>query len=147
MNKLEVMEFMVIFNTVRRYWFLRRKRILNVSSDPGFFVFYLAVASFLFQSFFLLEMTLDWCLHACNHGRVELETVSSHLIDGKSTARKELWVTFLCSMFPVCQYTLKMYVPVLNQSLADLLSQVDEHDCCQKAPLVNGAWLWEKETY
>lgn len=30
------MAFLAIFKAMRHYWFLRRKRILNVSRDPGF---------------------------------------------------------------------------------------------------------------
>lgn len=36
MNKLKAMAFLAIFKAMRHYWFLRRKRILNVSRDPGF---------------------------------------------------------------------------------------------------------------
>lgn len=36
MNKLKAMAFLAIFKAMRHYWFLKRKRILNVSGDPGF---------------------------------------------------------------------------------------------------------------
>lgn len=36
MDKLKAMAFLAIFTAMRHYWFLRRKRILNVSRDPAF---------------------------------------------------------------------------------------------------------------
>lgn len=35
-DKLKAMAFLAIFTAMRHYWFLRRKRILNVSRDPAF---------------------------------------------------------------------------------------------------------------
>lgn len=102
MNILKAMAFLAIFKAMRHYWFLRRKRILNVSRDPGFFSLSHPYTHSVSTAFRHRKMTQEWSLIYSKsplwlrHAGLAFGTVSTHL-NGP-----QRYASTICSLLTQC---------------------------------------------